>query len=274
MEEERTYTLDEVEERTGFEKRTIVYYVQEGLLPKVGRRGPRTRYPQAFLDRLLFIKKIRELQDQGAMGSMTLGEIRDLFSRVSEETIADVGAGREPLHVVDARSAAKSSPRRSPLRERKLAMARAIEQMRESKAQQSNFMIDPSDESRSMLHSKSQSYQLAEISSKSEDDLDFGPPESAPVRLSQKMSGPADETMSMASGPSPELETADLVESLVRLQDVLKRQPRAYLRTTETWTQARITEELSLGARGLDERHRPLLERVAMLLRRLMHEKD
>ena len=61
----RTYTLDEIEERTGFDKRTIAYYVQEDVLPKVGRRGPRTRYPQLFLDRLLFIKRVRDLQDTG-----------------------------------------------------------------------------------------------------------------------------------------------------------------------------------------------------------------
>lgn len=272
VEDERTYTLDEIEERTGFEKRTIVYYVQEGLLPKVGRRGPRTRYPQTFLDRLLFIKRIRELQDQGAMGSMTLGEIRDLFADVPEETVADVAAGREPLHVVDARSATKSPPRHSPLRERKLAMARAIDQMRKTKTQKSEPNIESLEESPSSFKTKGQSFHLADMAAESEDDLDFGPPESAPVRLSQRMQGPPDDVMPQASGPLTESETTDLAEALARLQDVLKRQPRAYLRTVETWTQARITEEVSLGARGLDERHRPLLERVARILRGLMRE--
>ena len=49
MSSHRTYTLDEVEQQTGFDKRTIAYYVQQGLLPKVGRRGPKTRYPQLFV---------------------------------------------------------------------------------------------------------------------------------------------------------------------------------------------------------------------------------
>jgi hypothetical protein len=58
------------------------------------------------------------------------------------------------------------------------------------------------------------------------------------------------------------------------LHAVVKRQPRAYLRTTETWTRARITEELIFSARGLDERHLPLIERVAAILRRLMREEE
>ena len=41
-----SYTARELEEETGFDRRTIAYYVQEGLLPRVGRRGPRTRYPE------------------------------------------------------------------------------------------------------------------------------------------------------------------------------------------------------------------------------------
>ena len=55
---------------------------------------------------------------------------------------------------------------------------------------------------------------------------------------------------------------------------MVKRQPRAYLRTTETWTRARVTEELLLSARGLEERHLPLLEKVARILRDLMRDSD
>ena len=65
MIDEHTYTIDEIEEQTGFDRRTITYYVQQGLLPKVGRRGPRTRYSQLFFDRLQFIRMIRNRQDQG-----------------------------------------------------------------------------------------------------------------------------------------------------------------------------------------------------------------
>ena len=36
------YTAAELQRETGFDRRTIAYYVHEGLLPKVGRRGSRT----------------------------------------------------------------------------------------------------------------------------------------------------------------------------------------------------------------------------------------
>ena len=39
----RSFTAEELERETGFDRRTIAYYVQEGLIPRVGRRGPRTR---------------------------------------------------------------------------------------------------------------------------------------------------------------------------------------------------------------------------------------
>jgi DNA-binding transcriptional MerR regulator len=93
----RTYTLDEIEESTGFDKRTIAYYVQEDVLPKVGRRGPRTRYPQLFLDRLLFIKRVRELEETGRIGSMTLGDFREVFAQLSVQEIADLAAGHKPI---------------------------------------------------------------------------------------------------------------------------------------------------------------------------------
>ena len=96
----RTYTLDEVERHTGFDKRTIAYYVQEDVLPKVGRRGPRTRYPELFLDRLLFIKRVRELQDAGRIGSMTLGEFKDVFDQLSAREISDLAHGRKPIEPI------------------------------------------------------------------------------------------------------------------------------------------------------------------------------
>jgi DNA-binding transcriptional MerR regulator len=104
MSDLRTYTINEIEEHTGFDKRTIAYYVQQGLLPKVGRRGPKTRYPQVFLDRLQFVKLVRDKQDRGELGSLTLAEIRAMLERLPEEMVGDVVAGREPLQTADFRT--------------------------------------------------------------------------------------------------------------------------------------------------------------------------
>ena len=44
MTEPDSFSLEELTERSGTPGRTIAYYVQQGLLPKVGRRGRSTRW--------------------------------------------------------------------------------------------------------------------------------------------------------------------------------------------------------------------------------------
>jgi DNA-binding transcriptional MerR regulator len=90
----RTYTLSELETRSGFDKRTIAYYIQESLLPKVGRRGPKTRYPQDFLDRLMFIRRVRDLQDAGKLRAVTLSEISAVMAKLPVEEIRRSSTGR------------------------------------------------------------------------------------------------------------------------------------------------------------------------------------
>ena len=81
----QTFTLSELEARSGFDKRTISYYISERLLPKVGRRGPKTTYPRAFYDRLMFIRRVRDIQDGGNLRAVTLREIREVMLRLSTE---------------------------------------------------------------------------------------------------------------------------------------------------------------------------------------------
>jgi len=115
FEDLQSFSPEEIEQRSGFDRRTIAYYVQEGLLPRIGRRGPNTRYPKPFLDRLLFIKKLKELQDAGHMYPMSLSEMALLLERLPEQTIAAVASGDEPLDVVDYRvpGTVKMSPMQS-----------------------------------------------------------------------------------------------------------------------------------------------------------------
>ena len=82
------YKLDDLVEKSGFDKRTIAYYVQESLLPRVGRRGPRTRYSQDFLDRLMFIRRVRDLQDGGQLRAVTLSEIREVIERQTPDEVS------------------------------------------------------------------------------------------------------------------------------------------------------------------------------------------
>jgi DNA-binding transcriptional MerR regulator len=284
MIEGRTYTIDEIEEQTGFDRRTIAYYVQQGLLPKVGRRGPRTRYSQLFFDRLQFIKMIRDLQDQGAMGSMTLSDFRDLFQNVSEETIAEVIGGRESPRVV-AQSAPPDEHAMAASSDRKRAMVRKVEDLRHeivdmpaaARLESHGAPMDPAQQPTSIAEPEEtfaeRAYFALPDAPQSAEERETPSGEYHRLTLEAIERSPDAQIPIRQSAPPPPVED-QLREALARLTAVVKRQPRAYLRTTETWTRARVTEELVLSARGLEERHLPLLEKVARILRDLMRDRD
>lgn len=92
-----SYTTSELERDTGFGRRTIAYYVQEGLLPRVGRRGPRTRYPELVRDRLLFIRRVREAEAESEIRPVPLRELRELFEALPPGVVASVAAGDTPM---------------------------------------------------------------------------------------------------------------------------------------------------------------------------------
>jgi len=97
------YTLDDLQELSGFDRRTIAYYVQIELLPRVGRRGRRTRYPKTFLDRLLVIRRLRNLEENGEISPLNLSEMKVILDQLSEQMIEELASGKEPLHAIDFR---------------------------------------------------------------------------------------------------------------------------------------------------------------------------
>ena len=101
-------TLEELLERTNrelrrwlpegttaapFNERTLRYYVSQGLLPKLGTRGPGARYPESFLWRLLFIRRLQRER------SLTLELVRRVMEQVTPETMARVVRGEEALEI-------------------------------------------------------------------------------------------------------------------------------------------------------------------------------
>ncbi len=72
----RSYSVAELSRHTGFDRRTIVYYIQQGLIERPGRRGPNTRYPAETLARLQFIRGVKELQQRGELMNVTLADMR------------------------------------------------------------------------------------------------------------------------------------------------------------------------------------------------------
>ena len=96
----RSYTAEELVTQTGFDRRTIAYYIQQGLLPRVGRRGPRTRYPGYVRDRLLFVRSVREAEEAGEIEPISLSDLRELFEQAHPELVARVADRR--LSAADA----------------------------------------------------------------------------------------------------------------------------------------------------------------------------
>ena len=103
-----TMTLEELLKRTNaalsaqfsrgeaaapFTERTLRYYVSQGLLPRLGTRGPGARYPESFVWRLLFIRRLQQER------SLTLEMVRRVMDQVTPETMARVVSGEEPLEI-------------------------------------------------------------------------------------------------------------------------------------------------------------------------------
>jgi DNA-binding transcriptional MerR regulator len=57
---DKQYTIDELSEKTGFSRRTIRYYIQEGLLEPPAGRGRGGFYYDSHLEKLLYIKSLQE----------------------------------------------------------------------------------------------------------------------------------------------------------------------------------------------------------------------
>ena|SRR5688572_3608111 len=128
-----TYDLNELSAAAGVTTRTVRYYVQQGLLPSPGTRGPGTRYERAHLDRLQLIRRLQRqhlplaeirhrletLDDDGIREALAaasdqpsessaLDYVRDLLARQSARTV-----GEQP-QPIGATFAASSPPQPHP----------------------------------------------------------------------------------------------------------------------------------------------------------------
>jgi len=263
----KTLTIDELTELTGFDRRTIAYYVQEGLLPKVGRRGRLTRYPQFIVDRLLFIKRLREAEETGERAMpMTLAEIRDVFETTAPELIADITTGEAPIDAITEIPPAGNEsfdgliPR---------ALAEGADQPRTgppdmvSRELRMNFMLQETEEPDLFVPGSAPDRMVVEdaIVHACEGPPAYG--DRHETRL------PASEDFSMdycASGPpSPDSEK-ELSELLTHLSRTAGRTPHEP-DTSETWTHVSISPGFKLAVRDLDGWETRLLEKLAKLLR-------
>ncbi len=72
--------LTALAEESGVSPRTIRYYVQQGLLPSPGTRGPSTRYDRGHLDRLQLIKRLQRQH-------LPLAEIRRRLEELDDDGV-------------------------------------------------------------------------------------------------------------------------------------------------------------------------------------------
>lgn len=268
----RSYTASELECETGFDRRTIAYYVQEALLPKVGRRGPRTRYPKLARDRLLFIKKVREEEEAGGVGPVSLSDMREIFNRVPLEVIADVADGREPLRIVALAGVGGAhhrteQPAGFERRRETLKRRLAARQARHSYDMPGNAMsgefeepyADPAPDPEGVMYCRvppQESEECLALSASAE-------PECAPAGRSAD--SPRD--------PAPSWETkeeTELGDALAELQEVARRRCQASSRPIDTWFQITISPDITLSVRGAGDEDAGLMERVRQSLRRLI----
>ena len=246
MELPRTYTMRELETRSGFDKRTIAYYIQESLLPKVGRRGRKTRYPEEFLDRLMFIRRVRELQDAGRLRAVTLSEIRKVIDGqsaeetrcasqqgISEETLRDLFAEPDLDTAAFAVAAEQAAP-----------FAMAESQMVESR-------LD-------MLGSADHSVRLS-VGTRREAMASRG------RSLSEIELQSARSSLPESAAPSDsELQT--LLQEVERRARLGAKQSEG--QTRERLTRVPITQDILLSVRNIRDDDAHLVEELAELLRR------
>ena len=255
-----SYTARELERESGFDRRTIAYYVQEGLLPRVGRRGPRTRYPQPFLDRLLFIRRVRQAEEEGDVAPVSLAEMREILERVPPALVASVAKGRIAVtpELVSSPSTAFRMPEmpaapvaegepagpRSPGAPRAYSRARRrLDRMRER---------DSAELAREAPEAPAAPNRAIEETSFVRE---------APALPAELWSGEEHE--------EPEPALSDLLALLNRVAQARAEPSDGRV---QTWARIRITPEMVLSVRGIDEEDRDLVERVQRAIRRAIDQ--
>ena len=295
-----SYTARELERDTGFDRRTIAYYVQEGLLPKVGRRGPRTRYPQLVRDRLLFIRQVREAEEAGEVSAVSLSDIRKVFERVPPALIAGVADGRIAVtpDLVAEPSTAFRAPgmRRRALEERWGGGEGAITRMRapERRVSRPRSPADMADVEKPVA---SEAYRPAgQLESEADEGREFGaapqresdqPPvfsQLAPHPAGEPGAGVSEDVIREGSlqvrEEHPERMVADrvvvyrlesvLADSLLHLREVACRRNEESPRSRNTWTRIEISPDIVLSVRGITEEDEQVVERVRRAMARVV----
>jgi len=265
------FTIDEVIETTGFDRRTIAYYVQQGLLPKVGRRGRLTRYPQEVVNRLLFIKRLREAEESGERPvPMTLAEIRDTLDRIPPNELSVIAQGLVPISVIDrhldpsGEAPPEPAPSGPPPDEWRAALKAPPDLA--PRASRMDHMLDETDDPDLFIPRMKRDTRVRESRFMAAEDFSLGKDEEPEINACMALPSYRDEEPIETDPLDDDLEV--LLTHLCRL--TAHRPPNRG--AAEDWTRVAITPGLELAARDPDHKMRNLLDRIAKLLRRRFDE--
>ena len=255
----RSYALAELVAATGFDRRTIVYYIQSGLLPKVGRRGPHTRYPEDCLTRLLFIQGVKTLQTEGKLLTATLAEIRRALGAVDAAGIGELLSRGLPVDALTVLFAELPEPVQATTP----APSTTIEPSRAPAGERRSYGLADAGIRKRFGAERPLAPPPPEAH---HDETHPGPPILAapPVQPTMPPEG---------SGPGVEIAATD--PELGELLRELEVRPTLNARRSppgapEQWTEIPITSRVYLSVRGLAEDDVPLAEAVARLLKRAL----
>lgn len=264
-------TVRELEESTGFDRRTIAYYVQEGLLPRVGRRGRRTRYPTYIRDRLLFIRRVREAEDAGDIPPVSLAELAEVFARLPREVVAAVADGAasvsKELFADDEAGVQAAASRIRSAAARRRALKERVRLSRRRRpggpSDASGGVADPSG-----------------VASESRAELPGAMDRGATDRgagVVRYLRAPSRHWAGEASADYGDKERADkervaavLGITLAAVSDAARRREEESADPVDTWMRAEVVPGVELSVRGATEEDVELLEEAAASLRELV----
>ena len=247
-----SYTTSELERDTGFGRRTIAYYVQEGLLPRVGRRGPRTRYPELVRDRLLFIRRVREAEAESEIRPVSLGNLRELFEALPGGLVASVAAGETPV-TPDIVSLA-SVEQRSMVDRVAALRARLLD-------------ARPGPTAKSPI---TRVYEDERLELRAPALPDLYEDEAGEMRAMDEL-GPREE-----EPPEPDEDADTLAHQLAWVLNELRshaRRERA-ADAVDTWSQVEVTSDIRLSVRGMADEDAFLLRVAGRLLRQVLESRN
>jgi DNA-binding transcriptional MerR regulator len=300
-----SYAIGELVEASGFDRRTIVFYIQQGILPRVGRRGPNTRYPAECLTRLRFVRGVKDLQNTGRLLGASLREMRAVLEATTSERIEALVAAGLPAAEVEAlfaavqaappaSSAPPAAPPTAPVpapAPRSTAGTRATPPATAAPATFRPTYSAPTGERRSFgladagirrrpAPGTDSAHELAKDTTGDTVRMPLPPAFDAPPsppgvddthpRL-PALATAAPSTSGMATPATAPVDTAELGELLrqLELKAGMSRR-RAGPGASEQWTEIPVTGRVYLSVRGLAEEDTPAAEAVVRALKRAL----